>query len=510
MLSALSSVARALEVVFAHGTFLLLVSALVLIVPPSTLEELGRSGVLALGLIATWRYGWALTHLIRSLIYRHYTFPRWRRNVDALAHDHDQQAFFLVTSFRIGTDTTIRVYRAVFEAALAYPGPSTVVASVVEMGDQRLIKSLFQTIVRNQGGRIKLRLVRIAGTGKRDALAFGFRAIADAAPYDDDIVMVIDGDSIVPRDLVSRCAPLLRLNPNVGGLTTDEEAEVQGRPIFQHWYALRFAQRHILMSSMGLARRVLTLTGRMSMLRASIVSNPDFIRQVEVDYVDHWRLGRVKLLTGDDKSTWFWLLKNGYEMLYVPDVVVRTIEELPSENFFEASTTLMVRWFGNMLRTNARAIQLGPRRIGLFTWWSVIDQRISMWTSLTGFVFALLGTLFITPFAGVIYIAWILASRYVLTLLLLTSRDRVSLWYPFLLWYNQVVGSFVKTFIFAHMSRQRWTRQKTTLSRGVSRAEARLHNASSVYMHVLTLGALFAAVAAQMGLLPIPLFLSLD
>src|SRR3712207_8055454 len=50
------------------------------------------------------------------------------------------------------------------------------------------------------------------------------------------------------------------------------------------------------------------------------VCNPEFIRQVELDYIDHWRLGRFKFLTGDDKSSWFWLLRNGYKMLYVPDV----------------------------------------------------------------------------------------------------------------------------------------------------------------------------------------------
>ena len=158
----------------------------------------------------------------------------------------------------------------------------------------------------------------------------------------------------------------------------------------------------------------------------------------------------------------------------------------------------MVRWFGNMLRTNTRAIELGPRRIGLFTWWSIIDQRISMWTSLTGFIFAVLGTLFITPYAALVYVAWIMASRYVLTLLLLMSRDHVSVSYPFLLWYNQVVGSLIKTFIFAHMHRQRWTRQQTTLARGASRFQGTTRTATSVYMHVLSSGILATAIALQM------------
>jgi hypothetical protein len=42
----------------------------------------------------------------------------------------------------------------------------------------------------------------------------------------------------------------------------------------------------------------------------------------------------------------------------------------------------MRRWFGNMLRASGRAIALGPRQVGLFAWWCLIDQRISMWTPL--------------------------------------------------------------------------------------------------------------------------------
>ena len=84
---------------------------------------------------------------------------------------------------------------------------------------------------------------------------------------------------------------------------------------------------------------------------------------------------------------------------------------------------LMVRWFGNMLRTNGRAIALGPGRIGLFTWWAILDQRMSMWTCLTGIAFAVVGTLFVNPFAFVFYLIWVLTSRYVMTLFLLSVRD---------------------------------------------------------------------------------------
>ena len=67
-----------------------------------------------------------------------------------------------------------------------------------------------------------LEFVRIPGTGKRDALAHGFRAIARYNPGPHDTVSVIDGDSIVPDDLIERCAGFFLVDPKLGALTTDE------------------------------------------------------------------------------------------------------------------------------------------------------------------------------------------------------------------------------------------------------------------------------------------------
>ena len=88
-----------------------------------------------------------------------------------------------------------------------------------------------------------------------------------------------------------------------------------------------------MMCSTGLSKRVLTLTGRMSVFRASLATRPDFINGIDHDFLDHWRLGRVIFLTGDDKSTWFWLLKNGYEMGYLPDVRSYSMETQPRPGF---------------------------------------------------------------------------------------------------------------------------------------------------------------------------------
>ena len=45
--------------------------------------------------------------------------------------------------------------------------------------------------------------------------------------------------------------------PDVDGITTDEDCLVHGGPVMRAWHELRFAQRHQLMSSLGLGRRLL-------------------------------------------------------------------------------------------------------------------------------------------------------------------------------------------------------------------------------------------------------------
>lgn len=71
----------------------------------------------------------------------------------------------------------------------------------------------------------------------------------------------------------------------------------------------------------------------------------------------------------------------------------------------------MTRWFGNMLRSNGRALSLGPRKIGLFTWWSILDQRVGIWTTLSGPISVLVATVLIAPMVLPAYIGWVMFTR---------------------------------------------------------------------------------------------------
>ena len=469
-------------------------AAVGLVLPPNWWDGASPDFLLLIGAIGVWRYGWGLLHLVRSLIYRRIVFPRMRRKVEAMGEEAmPSHVYLLVTSFLIPANTTEQVYRGAMEEALTSGLDCTLVASIVDVGDEWLIRRIHASFADSE--RLRLVIVRIAGTGKRDALAEGFRAIARLRPPADAAACVIDGDTILEPGILRGSLPFLKAFPRAGAFTTDEVCAVEGSRVFRDWYSMRFAQRHVLMSSMGLARRVLTLTGRMSAFRASILCDPAFIDMMQNDHVDHWRFGRLQFLTGDDKTSWFYLLRAGWQMLYIPDVRVQTIETPPNPDFALASTQLMMRWFGNMLRTNSRAIALGPGRIGWFTWWGVVDQRISMWTSLTGLTGSILVAATGRPMFLVAYVYWVALSRLLQTLSLLTARRRVSWTYPFLLYYNQIWGSAIKTYMLFHLNRQKWTRQNTVLSDKQGRKEQYWIAVGSRYAHIDSLLVLVTAIS---------------
>src|SRR3546814_663119 len=127
-----------------------------------------------------------------------------------------------------------------------------------------------------------------------------------------------------------------------------------------------------------------------------------------------------------------------------------------------------------------------------------------MWTSLIGLTGALWITLFKTPFALVVYLYWVALTRFVQTLTLLTVRKDVSWNFPFLLFFNQIFGSLVKTYIFFRLDRQRWTRQKTVGARSYSGFQGQLVAAGSQAMHVVSLLIFITLIGLYLGHISIP------
>lgn len=469
------------------------IGALALTVPKTVFNPEHYHYLLIIGSVGIWRYSVGVMHYVRGMVFLYLVFPlQKRRAMAALQDSPPSHIYLMVTSFRIDALTTAQVYRSILEEAIRCGYPTTIVASIVEMSDELVMKSLWQEY--NPPERVTLKFVRIPGTGKRDGLANGFRCIAKDLPDDRALVAVVDGDTVLEPEVVERCVPFFSLYPNVGALTTNETCEVLGTYWMSQWHKLRFAQRHVGMSSMALSKRVLTLTGRMSMFRASVVTETSFIDDVENDHLDHWRLGRFKFLTGDDKSSWFSLMRRGWDTYYVPDATINTVEHPPEKEFLKAARTLMFRWYGNSLRQNSRATRLGVRRLGWLTYYVLWDQRVSMWTSVLGLSAAVLGALKYTPDLLWMYLLWIAFTRSAVTLLLRFSGHNIGPAFPLMLYFNQIYGSLVKIYVFFRLDRQSWTRQKTKLKLSDDRFQRHFNQFSTMTMTFASVSIFLALV----------------
>lgn len=473
-----------------HIAYFSVIVLLTMAVPPAFLGDPGdaRHAIVVIGFLGAWRYSWALLNFTRAVIFKRFAYPgrkalafRMYRESGVKTH-----AYFMVTSYMVDQDTTLMVYRSIFRAAARAEGGATIVSSVVDGADERLIRYVYETMTIDMSN-VMLKMDRIEANGKRDAMSRALKLLAGFSPTPHDIMVFVDGDTVVPEDVVAQSAPWFH-DPEVGALTTHEAAIIEEDNLFKDWFILRFNQRQVMMCSMGLSRHVLTLTGRMSVFRASLATHPEFVNGVGHDYLDHWRLGRVNFLTGDDKSTWFWLLRNGYQTLYLPDVVSASVETQPRDTFFDSAKTLMVRWFGNMMRTNGRALRLSPRLMGFFTWWSILDQRISMFTTLVGPLSVAVTAILVTPIVIPLYIAWVLLTRYLFCLFIAVFN---GVWFPVthppILYFSQVVGASIKTFVLFRLDRQKWTRQNTGGSSAALTLFDRLKETESMVHHTLTL-----------------------
>ena len=310
----------------------------------------------------------------------------------------------MVITFRERPSTTRACIRSIFDEVRSTGLSATIWLGSGEKADEEPIAALVQT----EAADLDLNLVvaRQRNPGKRYAIGTALRAIQRGGLAPTDLVIFMDGDSVLMPGLIARTTALFLADPALQALTTDEEGLVHGPRWVSSWLAMRFSQRRIAMQSHSLSRRVLTLTGNLSIIRARYALHPGFIDIVEEDHLDHWLWGRFRFLSGDDKSTWYsaprWReddlcagCPGGHDAASRRDRLRRMMQNLR-------------RWSGNMLRNGARAIALGPRRAGFFIWWCLVDQRIAIWTTLVAPALAVSGAVITTPWFLADYAIWTL------------------------------------------------------------------------------------------------------
>ena len=304
-------------------------------------------------------------------------------------------------------------------------------------------------------------MIQRQSEGKRVAMGDALRTVAREYYSEDEdynsVTFLMDGDTVLSPHTVKDSLSFFMALPELGALTTNEVAYTPGGSRwYKDWFNMKFGQRHIMFGSHALSMRVLTLTGRFSAFRTAAVVRSVFIEKVEQDFLEEPFHGRFRFLMGDDKSTWFQMLKEGWDMLYLPDRVCYALESRGG-NLISESLSLLYRWYGNTFRNNKRALALGPKRVGGFLiWLSILDQKLSMWTALVGITSAIILSFRIHPVYLAIYIAWVLLVRSVQMAALAVGKHPVSIRTIPLMLYNQWIGALVKIWVNSHLAQQKW------------------------------------------------------
>ena len=411
------------------------------LLPNSIWDPEGQEIIYVIGILGIWRYGWWFNHWMRALIFERVTYPKKRALAAELwesgwrpRHIHVQ-----MTTFREHREISESVIRSLCREFREAGVPATIWLGSSEREDEDKIARHLRLVGSDLD--VTLRVIRQNQPGKRIAIALILRAMSRAGLSKDDLVIFMDGDFVFHPGMVRKCTPLFALDPELHALTTNEHVIVRGPGWMQSWLDMRFAQRRLAMCSHALSDRVLTLTGRCSFFRAEHILSHEFIRLQEADYLNHWLWGTFRFLSGDDKSTWYTLLKHGVKMSYVPDAAGTTIEIVEGSGAKRMVENLR-RWSGNMLRNGWRATMLGPWRMPLFIWWCCVDQRIAMWTMLFSPMLAVAGAFKLGVSYVIAYAIYIAITRALLSIVLFSYARRVDLNYIWCLYPESVTSGF--------------------------------------------------------------------
>lgn len=478
----------------------------ILTLPNTIWDSATQTTTLIIGTLGIWRYGWWFTHAVRACIYGKIVYPRIRKKGQQIWDSgwRPRHLHFMMTTYKEHRSITEKVIRSMLLEVRNSGVPGTIWLGSSVRFDEDIICN--QLIREAQDVDITLRIIRQNVDGKRAAIGLVLRAMSRQPIDKDDLVVFMDGDFILSEGAISHCMPLFKLYPDLQACTTDEEVICIGPRWIEIWLKMRFAQRRLAMQSHALSRRVLTLTGRMSVFRAKNLLQLEFIRLLEADHLNHWLWGDFRFLSGDDKSTWYYLLKKRAHMRYVPDALGYTVEVIEGSGM-ERMVQNFRRWSGNMLRNGTRATQLGPKNMPFFIWWCLVDQKISMWTMLLSPMLAVFASVSVGIDYFIAYVIFIAVSRMLLSLFLFSYSRQIEMNYPGILYLNQLINASVKVYCIFRLSKQKWSnRGNQSLQAGNNQLLEFCRNWMATWCTLTALSILAVVTLHYAGLVNVPSF----
>jgi glycosyltransferase Alg8 len=463
--------------------------------------------------LGCWRWGWFALQSARAILYRYWMFPRLRREADEAVATRGPvpEVTILAVTYKEHSWITQAVFESVFRELASVRKRTRMTRVVVATGCDADDVAINRIYAECNAAELQVdptfqpaELVLLRGdNGKRGAIAGALREITGRNPHPDGVVIFMDGDAIMQPGLLKKVLPMFRLTPNVDAVTTNEDGWVRGQRWFAEWISLRFGLRHRTMCSIALSGKLLCLTGRLSVFRAEVATDPTFLEQIERDSIHHWLWEQFDMLSGDDKSTWYWLAARGRRMLYVPDAMSTTLEVI-SGSAVERAVANVRRWSGNSLRHSWRAFILGPRQLGWFCWYSLLDQRAAIWTVLVGPLFAILAVLTGKFEIAVGFVLWMLVSRLAHASISWKHGRRFSAYYLPLQILSDWTIALTKVWVLFHPAKQRWmNRGARSLDSTQNSAGYRVRTALAHYLYGFSCATAIILIGIYSGLIPL-------
>ncbi len=199
--------------------------------------------VLALGVLAFWRYGWQLLHYTRAACYSLWHYPRLRAAAHAVAATRPppRRIFIVVPSYLEEPWVSTEAMQALMTNVAAIPCAVTVVAAVGSDQDEAVLAGAW----RAHPARDRVELIfQRQSQGKRVALGHALRAVARRFDDDPDSVTVLmDGDTWMEPDTLRRVLPFFLAYRDLGALTTNETAFIPSHAPWvpaRDWFGLKF------------------------------------------------------------------------------------------------------------------------------------------------------------------------------------------------------------------------------------------------------------------------------
>jgi len=417
--------------------------------------------LISLAIIGMWRYSLMIANYIRAGIYAYYTYPKYLAEIEKIPRDqrYPKQLYFIIPSYKEDPWVSVEVFQSILADINLIPCRSILIVSTGSDFDDKVIRNIYESHPSKEKAKL---IFQRQHNGKRIAMGHALRSAArdhNIHQDEDSITLFMDGDTYLPLGTLEKCLPIFKAQKTLGAVTTNEVAYINSKSkYYKDWFNLKFAQRHVLFQSQSMSRRVLTLTGRFSIFRTSIVTTEEFISDIENDIIIDPVYGKFRFLMGDDKSSWYHLMRKGWEMLYLPDVLVYSLESRDGK-FLEVSKTLPYRWYGNTLRNNARARRL--KNQPLFIKYLFFDQLVLMWTSLVGIVASIFLSIFVNFAYLPLYVSWVLFVRVLQMAIFVSGGHLVSIRTLPLMLYSQWIGAFIKIKSYFHLSDQKWSKGNT-------------------------------------------------